>query len=110
MSNDPRSDYTNYEGFWSFRNEQVEVLMNEATFETYLNVYLVSHGIDTRTHAEILEYASTVDRQRYEAETVLFNPNYWLQSTDPNIRIIQVQRTQQSLPTDEAESTSKEHP
>lgn len=110
MSTDSQSDFTYYEGFWSFRNEQGEVLMDEATFETYLNAYLVSHGIDTRTYAELVEYASTIDRQRFEAETVLFNPDYWLQSTDPNIRIIQLQRTQQSLPTDEAESTSKEHP
>jgi hypothetical protein len=106
MSDDPQFDYTYYEGFWSFRNEQVEVLMDEATFDTYLNAYLVSHGIDTRTYAELLAYVSTVDEQQHKAEKVLFNPDYWLHITDPNIRIIQVQRTQQPALTDEADERS----
>ena len=107
MSNDSLSDYTYYEGFWSFRNEKVEVLMDEATFDTYLKAYLVDHGIDTRTNAELLEYASNRERQHYEAEKVLFDPDYWLQITDPNIRIIQLQSGKQAVPMDEAESTNK---
>jgi len=107
MSNDSLSDGTYYEGFWSFRNEKVEVLMDEATFDTYLEAYLVSHGIDTRTSAELLAYAANIERQHHEAEKVLFDPDYWLQITDPNIRIIQLQRTWQPVPTDEAGETSK---
>jgi hypothetical protein len=99
MNTDSLSNCTYYEGFWSFRNEKIEVLMDEATFDTYLKAYLVSHGIDTRTSAELLEYASTVDKQHHEAETILFNPDFWLQITDPNIRIIQLQKTQQPVPT-----------
>jgi hypothetical protein len=91
MNDDSLSDGTYYEGFWSFRNEEVEVLMDEATFDTYLEAYLVSHGIDTRTSAELLAYVGNVGRQHYEAEQVLFDPDYWLQMADPNIRIIQLQ-------------------
>lgn len=93
MNDNAPGDCIYYEGFWSFRNEQVEVLMDEATFDTYLKAYLVSHGIDTRTSAELLEEATKIGRQHYEAEKVLFDPDYWLQITDPNIRIIQSQNS-----------------
>lgn len=79
MNTDSLSDCTYYEGFWSFRNEKVEVLMDEASFDTHLKAYLVSHGIDTRTQAELLEYAAQVNKQRHDAEAVLFNPEYWLE-------------------------------
>ena len=90
MNDNAPDDCTYYEGFWSFRNEQVEVLMDEATFDTYMEAYLVSHGIDTRTSAELLEEATKIERQRHEAEKVLFDPDYWLQISDPRIRIIQL--------------------
>jgi hypothetical protein len=93
MNSDSLSDCIYYEGFWSFRNEKVEVLMDEATFDTYLKAYLVSHGIETRTSAELLEEATNREKQHHEAEKILFDPDYWLQMTDPNIRIIQLPRT-----------------
>lgn len=95
MNDNAPDDCIYYEGFWSFRNEQVEVLMDEATFDTYLKAYLVSHGIDTRTSAELLEEATKIERQHHEAEKVLFDPDYWLQITDPRIRVIQLQKTRQ---------------
>lgn len=95
MNDNAPDDCIYYEGFWSFRNEQVEVLMGEATFDTYLEAYLVSHGIDTRTSAELLEEATKIERQHHEAEKVLFDPDYWLQITDPRIRVIQLQKTRQ---------------
>lgn len=93
MNDNAPDDCIYYEGFWSFRNEQVEVLMDEATFDTYLKAYLVSHGIDTRTSAELLEEATKIERQHHEAEKVLFDPDYWLHIADPNIRVIQLQQT-----------------
>jgi hypothetical protein len=101
------SDGTYYEGFWSFRNEEVEVLMDEATFDAYLEAYLVSHGIDTRTSTELLANVATIGRQHYEAEQVLFDPDYWLQMADPNIRIIQLKKTWQSMLMDGVGETSK---
>jgi hypothetical protein len=100
MNNDVPDNCNYYEGFWSFRNEEVEVLMDEATFDTYLEAYLVSHGVDTRTSAELLAYAANIERQHYEAEQVLFDPAYWLHMADPHIRIIQLQSS------NAAESTS----
>lgn len=107
MNNDALNEGTYYEGFWSFRNEKIEVLMDEATFDTYLEAYLVSHGIDTRTSAELLEYAANIERQHHEAEKVLFDPVYWLQMADQNIRIVQLMRTRQQVPMGEADKTSK---
>ncbi len=88
MNSDSPDDCIYYEGFWSFRNERVEVLMDEATFDAYLKAYLVSHGIDTRTSAELLEEATNREKQHHEAEKVLFDPDYWLQISDPHVRII----------------------
>jgi hypothetical protein len=50
MSHDSLNDFTYYEGLYSFRNETVEVLMDEATFDKYMEAYLVRHGIETRTN------------------------------------------------------------
>jgi hypothetical protein len=99
MNDDAPGDCIYYEGFWSFRNEKVEVLMDEATFDTYMEAYLVSHGVDTRTSAELLAYAANVERQRHEVEKVLFDPDYWLQMADPNIRIIQLKSSKAAEPT-----------
>jgi hypothetical protein len=105
MNSDSLNEETYYEGFWSFRNEQIEVLMDEATFDAYLKAYLVSHGIDTRTSAELLEEAAKRDKQYYEVERVLFNPDYWLKINDPNIRIIQLQKARHSVLPDEANNS-----
>ena len=84
---------TYYEGFWSFRNQEIEVLMDEATFDSYLKAYLVSQGIDPRSSDELMEEAAKRDQQYFEAERVLFNPDYWRQINDPHIRIIRLQQT-----------------
>jgi hypothetical protein len=99
MNSDAPGDCIYYEGFWSLRNEKIEVLMDEATFDTYMEAYLVSHGVDTRTSAELLEYAANIERQHHEAEKVLFDPDYWLHMTDPNIRIIELQSSKTAEPT-----------
>ena len=76
------------EGFFSFRNAEVEVLMDEATFDRYLQAYLESHGLDTRSTDELLVAITTIEQQHKEAETVLMSPNYWRGVTDPQIRVI----------------------
>jgi hypothetical protein len=83
---------TYYEGFWSFRNQEIEVLMDEATFDAHLKAYLVSQGIDPKTSDELLKEAEKQERHYFEAERVLFNPDYWRQISDPHIRIIQLQQ------------------
>jgi len=94
---------TYYEGFWSFRNQEIEVLMDEATFDVYLKAYLVSHGIDPRTSAELLEEAAKREQQHFQAERVLFDPDYWRQINDPRIRIIRLQKTPHSVRADEVD-------
>ncbi len=107
MSDDSLNDFEYYEGFYSLRNERLEVLMDEATFDKYMQAYLVSHGIEARTELELVEYASSVGRQHYEVEKVLHNPDYWLRMCDPNIRIIQLKSTccmHPKMPIDEMSS------
>jgi hypothetical protein len=84
---------TFYEGFWSFRNQEIEVLMDKASFDTCLKAYLMSQGIDPRSSDELLEEAAKRDQQYFEAERVLFNPDYWRQINDPHIRIIPLRQT-----------------
>jgi alpha-L-arabinofuranosidase len=100
--NDFEYDVEYYEGFYSFRNEQVEVLMDEATFDRYWHAYLLRHGIETRSNCELMEYAAKVDKQHFEAEQVLFKPDYWREIVDPHIRIIQLKSTCHTMPTDTA--------
>ena len=38
-----RPEYNYHEGFFSFHNGDVEVLMDEETFEEYMHAYLVKH-------------------------------------------------------------------
>jgi hypothetical protein len=38
-----RPEYHYHEGFFSFHNGDVEVLMDEETFEEYMHAYLVKH-------------------------------------------------------------------
>ena len=107
MDSDSRTEETYeetyYEGFWSFRNQEIEVLMDEATFDEYLKAYLVSQGINPRSSDELLEEAAKRDRQYFEAEQALFNPDYWRQINDPHIRIIQLQKTPRSARADDAD-------
>ena len=81
-------DVEYYEGFYVFRSPTLEVLMDEATFDRYWHAYLLRHGIETRSNCELMEYAAKVDKQHFEAEQVLFNPDYWREIVDPKIRII----------------------
>ena len=74
--------------------------MDEATFDTYLKAYLVSQGIDPKSSDELMEEAAKRDQQYFEAERVLFNPDYWLQINDPHIRVIQLQQTLHSTQAD----------
>src|SRR6266571_7348466 len=83
-------DVEYYEGFYVFRSPTLEVLMDEATFDRYWHAYLLRHGIETRSNCELMEYAAKVDKQHFEAEQVLFNPDYWREIVDPKIRIIQL--------------------
>jgi hypothetical protein len=111
MNNASRSDreyhVEYYEGFYSFRNEKLEVLMDEATFDKYMQAYLVSQEIETRTYSQLVEYAAKVSRQHFEAEQALHNPDYWAQVCDPHIRIIQRKNIYQPVQTDETNATSK---
>lgn len=88
MSEQPEYHY--YEGFFSFRNGDGEVLMDEDTFEEYMHAYLAQHGMETRSEEELLEGVTQAQQQRKEAERVLMHPDYWLaHAADPRIRIIQ---------------------
>src|SRR5712691_7148812 len=110
MSNESLSDFEYdveyYEGFYSFRNERVEVLMDEATFDRYWHAYLVRHGIETRSNDELMVYAAKVDKQHFEAEQVLHNPDYWREIVDPHIRIIQLKSTPNPIGAPEGQQTS----
>jgi hypothetical protein len=87
MSEQPGYQY--YEGFFRFYHGEVEVLMDEETFEEYMHAYLVKHGMETRSEEELLEAATKAQQQRKEVETILMNPDYWLAlAADSRIRII----------------------
>jgi hypothetical protein len=73
---------------WKFENEVMSVSMDDATFQKYLNTYLTSEGIDTRTYLQLLAYVDQVLNQRIEAATHLENPEYWRDIGDPYIRVI----------------------
>ena len=104
MSNDAVSEFEYYEGFYSFRTAQIEVLMDEVTFDTHMHAYLVHHGVDTRSEAELLAYVADVQQQRREAEKVLQNPDYWRAIADPNVRVIRRDTTHQQGQVEEGVS------
>jgi hypothetical protein len=109
MNNEPMHEVESveyYEGFYSFRNQSLEVLMDEATFNSYMQAYLVLQGIETRKYSALVAYAADVSRQHFEAEQALHNPDYWLQICDPRIRIIRRDSTPQQAQAEEAEKIS----
>lgn len=84
-----RPEYHYDEGFFSFHNGDVEVLMDEETFEEYMHAYLVTHGMETRSEAELLKAVTKAQQQRKEGENILMKPDYWLTlAADSRIRII----------------------
>jgi hypothetical protein len=87
MSENPEFEY--FEGFYIFSNQDVEVLMDETTFNEYLYAYFERHGIDPRSNAELLAYATQVEQQHFAAEQILHHPEYWFAFADPRIRILQ---------------------
>jgi hypothetical protein len=97
------SEFDYYEGFYSFRNEMLEVLMDEETFDKYLEAALVRRGIDTRSEPELLTYVSQVLEQRREVEKVLQNPDYWIAIADPNVRVIRRDTTSSHRQAEEEE-------
>jgi hypothetical protein len=90
MDEAPQFQYD--EGFFSFRNDDVEVRIDEMTFDEYLHAYLVKHGIDTRTQEELLAYVSHVGKQHFEAEKVLHHADYWRSFSDPRIRLLDLKQ------------------
>lgn len=106
MDNDLRNEEayeeTYYEGFWSFRNQEIEVLMDEATFDEYLEAHLVSQGIDPKSSDELLAEAEKQEQHYFKAEQVLFHADYWRHIRDPRIRIIQLQRMPHPTEVDSA--------
>ncbi|QBD79320.1 hypothetical protein EPA93_26360 [Ktedonosporobacter rubrisoli] len=83
------ADFEFYEGFWSFSNDEIEILMDEATFDKYFRAYLQEKGLETRTYLELLHYAEEVQQQHKAAEEILFDPSYWLPlASDPSVRIV----------------------
>src|SRR5258708_7729402 len=95
-----REDVEYFQGFYIFHNDSIEVLMDEETYDKHWRAYMVRYGIETRTNAELVEYATQVESQHFAAEQVLFNPDYWRDIHDPKIRIIPLNKTYQPKQTE----------
>jgi hypothetical protein len=95
-------DFQYFDGFFIFRNEQQEVLMDEMTFDEYMQSYLIEHGIETRSEEELLQYIATVVEQQRAAEKLLHRVDYWVARDDPRIRILK--REQQDNRNTEADN------
>jgi hypothetical protein len=85
---DDAEDIGYYEGFYYFRDETLEVLMDEETYEKYRHAYLLRHGIETRSGDELLDYVTMVQEQHTQARNVLFNPEYWREIRDRKVWVI----------------------
>jgi hypothetical protein len=86
MESNACGDMPSYKGVLRLQNEQVEVLIDQETFDAYLHAYLVQQGMDTRSEEG---NTARAQQQREQAEQALMNPEYWLALPDPKIRIIQ---------------------
>jgi hypothetical protein len=85
---DDAEDIGYYEGFYYFRNQTLEVLMDEETYEKYRHAYLVRHSIETRSDDELMDYVTMVEEQHAQARNVLFNPEYWREIRDRKVWVI----------------------
>jgi hypothetical protein len=90
MDEAPQFQYD--EGYFCFRNDDVEVHIDEMTFDEYLYAYLEKHGIDTRTQEELLASVSHVGQQHFEAENVLHHADYWRSFSDSRIRLLDLKQ------------------
>jgi hypothetical protein len=85
---DDAEDIGYYEGFYYFRNETLEVLLDEETYKKYWHAYLVRCGIETRSDDELMDYVTMVEEQHAQARKVLYNPEYWREIRDRKVWVI----------------------
>ncbi len=90
MNDAPAFQYV--DGCFCFRTDELEVHIDEMTFDEYLHAYLVKHGIETRTQDELLAYVSLVEQQQVQAENVLHHADYWRSVSDPRIRLLDLKQ------------------
>lgn len=60
--------------------------MDEATFERYIQAYLLSQGHDPRPAGELLDAATRAERQRVKAEKMLMN--LWRTRTSSTQKVV----------------------
>lgn len=85
-------NYDGYEWIGTSQNEQgvLCVRMSNTAFQRHVKLLLQRQNLPTQSHLELLEWMRRVDEQRYQIIQQLRNLEYWLDCTDPDVRIIRV--------------------
>ncbi len=76
-----------WRGTYDKDDTSVVVSLPDRILQKHITKILADQGVSTLTYLQLMEYINTVLAKRFEAITLIDNPDYWLSCDDPEVII-----------------------